>query len=304
MGWYPGAVKKPISINYTKRVTTKTCVILHTSASLSSSLHGWFSNQSAKASSHFYIRMDGVVEQYLDTKHISWANASANSRSVTIETEGLGNEKWTPAQLESIKKVLKWSCAEHNIPVRQMNSSAASEKGIGWHRLGIDGNFPSSGILRGRNQRGTGEVWSSSRGKVCPGSLRIEQIPALIASMGATTPPPVVKPPTPESSKSWPYVAATEATRNAAWRELMGRVGFKDSGTATRMQKWLKGAGFYKGYIDNSFGKLSVKALQTFLKRKGLYKGYIDGKRQGMTKTAELAYLEAQRQIILKKEGK
>src|SRR5690606_10664941 len=59
---------------------------------------------------------------------------------------------------------------------------------------GIDGNFPSSGILAGRLQRGGGMHYSQSRGKECPGSDRIKQVPQIFARAeailgGATTTP-------------------------------------------------------------------------------------------------------------------
>lgn len=201
MAIYPQAVYKPIKVNHSTAVYVKNCVLYHVAASEADSLYGWFSNPSARASSHFYIAYDGTVEQYIDTRYTSWANGDGNSRSVTIETAGQGTGKWTPAQLESLIRLTIWICKTHNITIREMTSSSVSQTGIGWHRLGIDGNFPSlPSILAGRGQRGGGQVWSSSRGKVCPGSDRILQIPAIIKAVkeGSTsqaTPKPSVKPP-------------------------------------------------------------------------------------------------------------
>ena len=187
MARMPGAVWRPIARNYTRRVTNKNCVILHTTASAAAtSMHGWFSNPSAQSSSHFHVDFNGRIEQYVDTAYMSWANAAANSRSVTVETQGSGSESWTAAQVKAIVRIIQWARKAHPaIPLRQMNSSAASEKGIGWHRLGVNGNF-GSGILRGRNQRGGGQVWSSAYGKVCPGTKRIKQIPSIIKQAGGS----------------------------------------------------------------------------------------------------------------------
>lgn len=189
MARMPGAVWRPIARNYTRRVTNKNCVILHTTASASAtSMHGWFNNPSAQSSSHFHVDFNGRIEQYIDTAYMSWANSAANPRSVTIETQGSGSEAWTNAQITAIVKIIHWVRSVHpNIPLRQMTSSARSQKGIGWHRLGVNGNFPKTGILRGRNQRGTGESWSSVYGKVCPGTKRIKQIPAIIKQAGGST---------------------------------------------------------------------------------------------------------------------
>lgn len=181
MAWYPRARRRPISRNYTRRRTAKNCVLWHTTASAAAtSMFGWFNTRNANASSHFHVDNAGNVEQYIDTAHISWANRDGNARSVTIETQGTGSEPWTAAQRRAIVDLTRWICQTHGIPVRQMASSHASQSGIGWHRLGINGNFPRTGILRGRQQRGGGQLWSGARGKTCPGTQRIQQIPAMI----------------------------------------------------------------------------------------------------------------------------
>lgn len=189
MAWMKGAKARPIKRNYTGRRTTKTRVILHTTASASAtSMHGWFSNPDAGASSHFHIDIDGNIEQYIDSDYISWANRDGNSSSVTIETQGAGHEPWTAAQIVSIVQIIQWARSVHKgIPLRQMTSSDRKQKGIGWHRLGVNGNFPKTGILRGRQQRGGGELWSAARGKVCPGDKRIKQIPGIIRQAGGTS---------------------------------------------------------------------------------------------------------------------
>lgn len=192
MAWMKGAKARPIKENYTHRVTAKDCVILHTTASAAAtSMYRWFSNPNAQASSHFHVDFDGNIEQYMDSAHMSWANSAANPRSITIETQGNGSEPWTNAQIVAIVQIIQWARSVHKgIPLRQMNSSARSEKGIGWHRLGVHGNFPKTGILRGRTQRGTGESWSSAYGKVCPGDDRIKQIPGIIRQAGGTSTKP------------------------------------------------------------------------------------------------------------------
>jgi hypothetical protein len=65
-----------------------------------------------------------------------------------------------------------WCLKVHGIPLAKLDDSSPGH-GIGWHRLGIDGNFPA-GILHGR--RPGGEQWSSSAGKVCPGDSKIRGV--------------------------------------------------------------------------------------------------------------------------------
>ncbi|MFY3742264.1 MAG: hypothetical protein HMLIMOIP_002733 [Candidatus Nitrosomirales archaeon] len=80
---------------------------------------------------------------------------------------------WTPAQIESLAQICAWGYRTHGIPLVACPDSRPGSKGIAFHRQGIDGNY-SNGRVSG------GEVWSSSRGKVCPGDRRIAQVPLVI----------------------------------------------------------------------------------------------------------------------------
>lgn len=182
---YAPAKWRPIPRNFTDRKRSETRgVILHTTASTAASQFGWFSSPKAAASSHLHVALDGTVEQYVDLDKIAWTSGAASGTTVGIETAGTGKESWTPAQVEAITAFLVWACKRWDIPARAMTSSLASERGIGWHRLGIDGNFPAlPSLLAGRNQRGKGESWSKSTGKVCPGDKRIQQIPGIVAEV-------------------------------------------------------------------------------------------------------------------------
>lgn len=299
MPMYPGAHVKLLKHNYTATKTAKNAVILHSTASDAESQYNWFNNPSSYSSSHFHIAKNGVVEQMIDTNFVSWANAAANDRSVTIETAGVqgGDEKWTDEQVLAIIKLVTWITKTHKISPRQMESSAASEKGIGWHRLGIDGNFPRTGILRGRNQRGGGEYWSKSLGKVCPGNLRIQQMPAIIAAVkkNRSVVSQIKDVLTP--NKSWPKAdlpaKSSLSTVKSAWGKLL-----KNSRPDKAMQSWLKAKRFYPGKIDGAFGAMSVKALQSFLQSKGVYSGKIDGLRGPLTIQSEVKYLNTQRKFL------
>lgn len=299
MAMYPGATPKLLNHNYTKTRTAKNAVILHSTASNADSQFNWFNNPSSYSSSHFHVAKDGKVEQMIDTNYGSWANSAANNRSITIETAGVmtEDEKWTDEQVLSLIKLITWITKEHKISVKQMGSSLASETGIGWHRLGIDGNFPSTGILRGRLQIGKGELWSKSRGKVCPGTLRIQQIPGIIAEVKKKRSIITQIKDVLTSKKVWPHVdlpsGSNLSTVKSAWGNLL-----KKTPVDKTMQTWLKSKGYYKGVIDNSFGSMSVKALQEFLRSKGIYAGKIDGSRGSMTLQAEIKYLNSQRKFL------
>lgn len=314
MAWYPGAVRKEITRNFTRTPIKYDAVILHTDAGNAKDLYGWWMHPSNKgASSHFHVAKDGTVYQYVDTKWMSWTSGAASSRSIGIETQGFGSEEWTPAQFNALVKLVSWCCSTHNIPVRQMASSRTTERGIGWHRLGCNGNFPAlPSILAGREQRGGGEVWSSARGKSCPGTKRINQIPSLIAKVkgGSVDKEPSVEKPgvaTVGDGKSiWPQndlpltTNHTEDSHNA-WVSLMEKIGNTTGPLGLRLQKWLAGLidpntkkPYYGGRLDGDFGPMSVKALQEFLKDKGYYNLNIDGDRGGNTVKAEIQYLNSQ----------
>lgn len=307
MAIYPKANVKLLKNNFTKLASNKNAVILHSTASNSDSQYNWFNNTASLSSSHFHIAKDGVVEQYIDTNYISWANSNANHRSVTIETAGVQtkDEPWTPEQVRSIIDLISWITKEHKISIRQMESSLASEVGIGWHRLGCDGNFPKTGILRGRNQIGKGESWSKAYGKVCPGTLRIQQIPGIITEVkkkNSVVNVIVDKVTNVVNKKKWPntnLVSSTKLNSNitSAWNTLMKSIKMSGS-TEKMMQTWLKSKGYYSGRLDGSFGTMSVESLQALLNDSGFYKGTIDGSRGGMTVKAEVAFLNDQRRFF------
>lgn len=162
--------------------TNPTAVILHLTASEATSQHGFFSNPANRACSNTHVDRSGRIEQYIRGDRLSAADSYGSSRAFSIETQGAdANGLWTPEQCESIAQIIAWAHRTYAIPLRLMTSSATGQHGIGWHRLGVNGNFPPMpNILAGRLQRGGGEVWSGSFGKLCPGDNRIKQIPAIL----------------------------------------------------------------------------------------------------------------------------
>jgi hypothetical protein len=182
MARFPGAVWKPITASKGRRaLTVHNRVNLHVAVSEGSSLHSYF-NKSGIPDSHFYVRRDGTVEQYVDTSMQAFADLEGNDATISIETQGMGKGQWTPQQVESLAQLYAWAVRTHGV-ARKIATDAKpgkSSKGLSWHRLGIDGNFPN-GELGGRLQRGGGMHYSKSRGKECPGSDRIKQVPQIFA---------------------------------------------------------------------------------------------------------------------------
>jgi len=155
-------------------------LVYHTAVTTSSSLHA--SMQGGNATSHFFVAEDGTIEQYVDTGVRATAHTSpGNDDCITVETwDGLSptdtadpGPAWTPGQVDSLARLAAWCNRVHGIPLVRLPSSFPGTRGIGWHRLGIDGNFPG-GLLAGRVAGG--EHWSSSFGKLCPTETRIKQV--------------------------------------------------------------------------------------------------------------------------------
>ncbi|WP_168945765.1 N-acetylmuramoyl-L-alanine amidase [Cellulosimicrobium aquatile] len=151
--------------------------------------------------SHYGVAGSGYAEQWQDRAHTADANLDGRWRVISIETADMGetfppgawsDPPWTPAQFETLARIVAWECspAAHadcppswtchrvGIPLQLMTNS--SQRGVGYHRLGVDGAFPTTGLEAGRLQRGGGERWSDQRGKACPGRNRIHRMPALV----------------------------------------------------------------------------------------------------------------------------
>lgn len=132
---------------------------------------------------HFMVFRDGSIDQYIDTRFRSSACLEGNPRLVTWETADGFPDLWsngqapkdTPEMVAAKARLMVWLHVEHGIPLERMPSSRSAARGMGWHRLGIDGNFeqPPGQLLGGRVAGG--EHWSESFGKTCPTSRRIHQ---------------------------------------------------------------------------------------------------------------------------------
>jgi hypothetical protein len=185
---FPGAIWRPIPASKgRKALTVHNRVNLHVAVSEAASLHGAF-NKTGQVDSHFYVRRDGTVEQYVDTSERAFADLDGNDATISIETQGgfknADTEPWTPEQLETLAQLYAWAVTTHGVAqqIASTSQTNASSRGLSWHRLGIDGNFPNLPDARaGRTQRGGGMHYSKSRGKLCPGGGKIGQIPGVFA---------------------------------------------------------------------------------------------------------------------------
>lgn len=239
MAMYPGAISKPITASKGRqRLILYNRLNLHVAVSEAASLHGFF-NRTGQVDSHFYVRRDGTVEQYVDTAWRAFADLDGNDATISVETQGgvthADSEPWTPAQLEALAHLYAWAVRTHGIERKIATSSHLGERsrGLSWHRLGIDGNFPALPDPRaGRLQRGGGMHYSRARGKLCPGAGKIHQIPGIFTRatqiLGGQTAEPTPRPdPTPVEPElpnpeeiDMPYILVRPDT---AWFLVTGR---------------------------------------------------------------------------------
>lgn len=171
MGWFPGAIRKVVARHDTPR-TRDRGLCLHVAVSEAASLYNYF-NQPGNPTSTWYVRRDGTVEQYVDSRFRAPAQLEGNPTMLSVETQGgtvdANTEPWSAAQVEALARIAAWCHTEHGIPLDQMPDSRPATNGIGYHRLGVN-PWRVSG----------GELWSSANGKICPGQGKINQIPTII----------------------------------------------------------------------------------------------------------------------------
>ncbi len=142
------------------------------------------------SAAHFSTNGAGKIWQHRDTNKQSAANYYGNNHIIAIENEDRGAyfPAWnvndghavpgfTNAQIEAIAQICAWANQTHGIPLVQCPNSKRGSRGIAYHRQGIDGNW--AGYAYAGRVAG-GEVWTTSKGKVCPGDRRIAQIPQII----------------------------------------------------------------------------------------------------------------------------
>lgn len=328
----PFAVQQLIPKWNKVRITRYRRMNLHVAVSEAQTIYSMFS-QSNAACSHFYVAKDGQVYQYIDTRYRSASDMNGNDSTISVETQGgvknPDGEPWTPAQLVSLAKLWAWARDTHKIKNQVAKGTQTNDdsSGLSWHRQGVQGNFSNRKGILSISYKPGGILYSKARGKICPGDAKILQIPGIWREAdgkswkeigkGDTKPAgqtkPAGKPSKPvDKSGAWPEKPLPITDKHtvqsdAAWRELMAAIGYKDKDLGLALQKWLAGLtdprtgrGYYdtkRFKLDGDFSSESVKALQRKLydtkgdDGKRLYNGKSDGDRGGMTVRAEIGYL-------------
>lgn len=166
----------------TPRMSRHDIVCLHTMAGSFAGVDALFhADGFGGTESHFGVAGSGFAKQWQDLEHRADANYEGNHRVISIETADRGENfpvweggdvpAWTDAQIDKIVDITAWCCKKYDIPPRLVKSSESNERGIAYHRQGIDGNY-TDGFL---GRQGRGERWSTGDGKLCPATRRIKQ---------------------------------------------------------------------------------------------------------------------------------
>jgi len=224
MARMPGARWRPLADNWATqpRLTRYDLLLLHTAVGSFDGTYNYFRSSSGYtgAESHFMTSGAGDIDQYQDTAHQAEANGAANSRAISVENADMGPQfapwntgdgnavpPFTPQQIEANARIAAWAHQQHGIPLELVPDSRPGRRGIGYHRLGVPG-YATAG----------GELWSSARGKSCPGPKRIAQIPQIIARARQLVAPPTTvaaanpAPPTPYLTGDDDVILACELT--------------------------------------------------------------------------------------------
>lgn len=183
MKLFPGATWRPLGPQTQGDMTAHDVICLHTMVGSLTGTDGYFlSSGYGGTESHFGVgnEADKRVLQWQDLAHTADANYEGNPRVLSIECsdKGSGFPAWTGVdvpvfdawQLETLARLIAWladprthsecptgwKCRSEGIPLALVRSSAKTERGIGYHRQGVD-PYRAAGTER----------WSTVTGKAC-----------------------------------------------------------------------------------------------------------------------------------------
>ena len=171
MARMPGAIWRPVS-NHSPGMGVVKGMVLHHMVGSEESAFNRFNQRSSEASSHFGIKLDGEIEQYVDTADKSWHACLANHTGwIGNENESPGqddpstiqDELWDPltqAQVVSNGLILRFLHEAHGVPIRVTDDINVG--GVAYHSM----NPGDCKVAWGR----TG----------CPGPLIVEQRQAIV----------------------------------------------------------------------------------------------------------------------------
>jgi hypothetical protein len=156
---------KPIGANTGGRIGPNLGLILHHAVAYGS-LWSFFNNPTSEVSAHFWVALDGRIEQYVDTDVVAWHGRSLNSRYVGVETEGCGAsfnyaEPMTQAMVNALARIYGEGNRRHGWAYTLAN--ADGQPGFGYHRMAVNTACPCD-IRLARRQ----EILNIAQGQPAP----------------------------------------------------------------------------------------------------------------------------------------
>lgn len=252
----PGTTNRLLPNASRTKMAAYDIVCLHTMVGTLDGTDGYFRRLTTGVNSHFGTSGAGKIYQWVDTAFRSGANMNGNHRVISVENADIGPEfpawntndggavpAFTPAQIEVNAQIIAWAHRTHGIPIELIPDSKPGRRGIGYHRQGVPG-FAVAG----------GELWSASRGKVCPGNRRIAQIPAIIARARA-----IVGQSATTTAATFPVSGSIRAAYDrkvlgdATWAFFLGAPKGPEVPTVDKVGRWqefLKGAILWHPNVD------------------------------------------------------
>jgi peptidoglycan hydrolase-like protein with peptidoglycan-binding domain len=297
------ATKAPLGAQTQPRMQAHDFWCVHTMVGSLAGTRAMFqSNGFGGTESHFGTGGHGELEQWQDVAFTADANYQGNPTVISVENADLGPgfDRWntndgsavpafTDAQVQTLvalgtaaclpgsvagsmhaKCPHDWTCYRVGIPPQLVPDTRRGRRGLAYHAQGVPGN----GLVPG------GVVWSTARGKVCPGARRIRQlrdtiVPLISAAIeGRTVPdvarkpaapilPPTVKaPPFPLPAGHW-YGPESSDRRNHSGYAAADRVGILTWQNRMAQRGWAITR-------DGRFGAQSSTVAKSFQREKGL----------------------------------
>jgi hypothetical protein len=143
MARFDCAVWRPIAANTGGLLAPNLGLILH-HAVANGSLYDFFNSPSAGVSAHFWVGLDGRIEQYVYTDVVAWHGMNLNSRYCGVETEGCSapphDQPMTAAMVDGLARLYAEGHRRHGWPM--VTAEADGQPGFGYHRMAVSTACP------------------------------------------------------------------------------------------------------------------------------------------------------------------